>query len=254
MSYDVYERHSLPPCAVQIVQRTGPRSEQQDVCGFAFDNNAVPFVVLADGAGGHDGGREAALAAVRACCDVHPTTARFEHALDQAMARLRLTYPSAVTTVVAAQFDVPRHCLHVWWIGDSRAYALRMIHGKLHLTPLTADNNVAWVRWAEQRKANPAADYDVYGSNRLTAWVSTQTQGNITLQSAMVAHDSIVGVVLMSDGAYDALGLPPLTPGHGFYDPVPPFANQPCVPCDMTQLRTAHLADNASAIALWVPA
>jgi serine/threonine protein phosphatase PrpC len=59
-----------PPCLIAADAIIGSRSEQQDACAVGAisldDGETAPLVVLADGMGGHVGGREAAETAVAA--------------------------------------------------------------------------------------------------------------------------------------------------------------------------------------------
>ncbi len=99
----------------------GPREEQQDA--FAF---GARVGVIADGMGGHPGGREAALETVRAVMHELERDADLEAAIEHACAEVPAASPGGSTVVALRYLDDeggPR--VRIAWVGDSRAYLVR---------------------------------------------------------------------------------------------------------------------------------
>lgn len=116
------------------MQRLGDRSRQEDAVGYRLLGDPPRcLLVVADGLGGHDGGREAALAAVEALTSVWERMPGADEnslrlGMEQAandVARISANHGlDARTTVVAVVFGLNRAC----WshLGDSRLYRFRL--------------------------------------------------------------------------------------------------------------------------------
>ena len=122
------------PWDLAMVQHQGDRERQEDATGFRLSSDPqCCLLVVADGLGGHRGGREAALGAVEAMTwswEQNPGVDErlFRACIEQAGTRIARVSADhggeARTTFVALAFDCHTAC----WshLGDSRLYLFRL--------------------------------------------------------------------------------------------------------------------------------
>lgn len=127
-------------CRVSAFSRVGGREHNEDACGY-IEKDGVVCCVLADGAGGHQGGAVASrlcvqsvLGEILADPDVSIATLnRLLHNANQAVLRQQEMDPTLAdmcSTLVVLLFDPVRR-IAVWGhVGDSRLYLLR--RGVIH--------------------------------------------------------------------------------------------------------------------------
>ena len=128
-------------CRVSAFSRTGGREQNEDACGYV-EKDGVVCCVLADGAGGHQGGEVASRICVQSVLDEvltgpHVSTGTLNnllHNAHQAVLHQQAADPALAdmrSTLVVLLFD-PVHGAAVWGhIGDSRLYLLR--RGVIHM-------------------------------------------------------------------------------------------------------------------------
>ncbi|WP_431473730.1 PP2C family protein-serine/threonine phosphatase [Ornithinimicrobium sp. W1665] len=173
-------------------QGTG-REENQD--GFAIDDHVW---MVADGMGGHDGGRLAsAVAVATATLNVAPDADLVEvvdlcHVTVLTAGQVADS-PDMGSTLVLAVRDPERGTVQVAWCGDSRAYVL--VDGQLRR--LTTDHNVA----EEERAAGVISAEEVHdhpGQGILTSALGCGSVDTPTI--GLVELDSRGRLLLCTDG------------------------------------------------------
>lgn len=122
------------PWDLALAQRVGDRARQEDAADFRLSRDPLCcLLVVADGLGGHRGGREAAIAAVEALVsawDQNPGVDenQLQSCMDEAARQVaKVSSESGLdarTTLVAVAFD--RHSACWSHLGDSRLYRFRL--------------------------------------------------------------------------------------------------------------------------------
>jgi serine/threonine protein phosphatase PrpC len=122
-------------CRVSAFSRTGGREHNEDACGYVEKNGAV-CCVLADGAGGHQGGEVASRICVQTVLDefvAAPDVSaaalnRMLHDANQAVLRQQDADRQCAdmrSTLVVLLFDLYRRAALWGHVGDSRLYLFR---------------------------------------------------------------------------------------------------------------------------------
>lgn len=185
------------------------RKENQDTLG-VFEFALFKVIVVADGMGGHVGGRQASAIAVRT---IHDEMARYESGdvratLQRAIERANAAIHDAAhsnyrlmgmgTTVVAAV--IHRETAHVAWVGDSRAYLVR--DGAI--TPVTRDHTMVNL-FVDAELLSPEDAATHPEAHVLSRSLGVERAIEIDLADAITlgADDRLI---LCTDGVHGALG------------------------------------------------
>ena len=231
----------------------GQRAANEDALRFGRAD-AIQYAVLADGAGGHEGGAEASRRVVdhveAALCVSAFSPERLTQALLSAHAALQREQMGAQghrrmhATVVVLWID-SRVDRAVWsHVGDSRLYRLR--YGVVDL--VTADDSVVQ-RMLEGGVLTPQQAQDHPMRSQLLAAVGMQDSVEPhTLPAAVVLEDGDA-FLLCTDGWWGALDDADMTGTLSDADTPQAWLDAMRV---LIQVRAAPGQDNFSAIAVWV--
>ncbi|HVT19213.1 MAG TPA: protein phosphatase 2C domain-containing protein [Thermoanaerobaculia bacterium] len=159
MSPEITPAEAVLGCRVHVVSVRGPvRAENQDAAAAWHGDHDEVVLILADGMGGHTGGREAAEIVVRSALEAIrdrgavPWSEVLENAIGAAhravlgAARTRTgsagggrpVTMGATAIIAVVEAASTRPCVHLAHVGDSRAYLYR----GASLVRLTADHSL----------------------------------------------------------------------------------------------------------------
>ena len=189
-----------PAIRTHAYQAIGPRDEQQDA--YAIEPHCA---VIADGMGGHDGGAEAAQAAVAAVLlELGEGGDRdaLESAFSWACREVRAASPGGTTLVV---LDFASGLLA--WVGDSRAYLVRDGEAKLLTDDHVAEDG-GLTRWIPDEGVPDFVALDLQSGDRVvlcTDGVTGVLEEADIAAAALEADDPAEWLVeqALSEGTWD---------------------------------------------------
>lgn len=197
-------------CRVSAFSRVGGREQNEDACGYV-EKDGIVCCVLADGAGGHQGGEVASRVAVQSVLDdfltgpeVTPTAlSRIMDNANRAVLRRQKDLPvlsDMRATLVVLLFDPARSCAVWGHVGDSRLYLFR--GGTFHLR--THDHSLvqSMVDSGMLSQGDAAKHPD---SNVLFASIGLQDAFTPTVLDAPYALCGGDAFLLCSDGVWGAV-------------------------------------------------
>lgn len=198
------------------------RSENQDACGEARDDEGNLLLIVADGMGGHQGGSTASRLCIEAACrefrsSHSPLDERMRRALELANVEVheaagRDAGLEGMGTTSVAIAIAPDGAAFVAWVGDSRGYRLR--DGRLER--ISEDHS--WVAEAVRMGAITAEEAETHPrKNQLLRCIGADPQVEVDVRPLDVrAGDRFL---LCSDGLWGELPEPDLAAVLGYEDP-----------------------------------
>lgn len=239
------------------INEIGKRATNQDAVGEAYQDQLACFV-LADGAGGHEGGEIASRVVVDAVLNSFKQRPSFgaealfgyaRSASDGVASRKKKEprYADMSTTVAALLIDLARGQAMWGHLGDSRVYLFRnsRLHAMSKDHSLTQQLIDAGYARAEQLRVHPQR-------NILFAAIGAEGDTEVELSAGATALEPGDALLMCSDGLWEWVHEQDMERSLGQAQAPDQWLRTMCNIADDNILNTGKVRDNYSAYAIWV--